>query len=729
MWGLRASHPGTVVIALADLQGYSLAHIDEILSRPQPASSETPSKAWFGRRETARSPPPGGADGEQAGAAVDLPSITSLAAMRRALEMVEAQAAAGATIDPQQALQQAVQYEPSPVGSPNVRGDENCGADAARDGGDDGDSSSSSDDDDDDMERSAPRPRPHRPRPVITTPRARRAMGPAWPPVRTPSPQPDEQQFPVMDEMDEMDEMDVADEPPPPPPDAPPDLGPEMDVADEESLGAADAAAADATAEDGAPADVDADELNGAVAATVAAPSAIPSAIESASAAIATAPAPVAAAAAATASAASAVFDYATTTLRDEISVATWRHDDTERSVQRSQARHPTGIHTGTGTGAAAAAAAAGCCSSPDDLEAADDLRPYTYSTARSLIWQKSVSGLITRGTRAAVAAALAPTALASPRFSYNRADEEPGDEEEDPSRPFAAHDASRPDEADALGYALRWSRPEDIATVYAQMQAHVGDVGSGGHPQSHHRRALSTFTDASALAAAARRAATAFRRAPIEPTAETPPVHIHSHIHASASYAAATTSRKAASSHSRPNSQASAHSHSRPNSRPASAAPSSHSRPASAASADAGSADVAATGSPPQAEAPRTGTTNSRANPHRALSRVSQGSESAVPSASSSPKDQGAAAAEADGATSRSRSWTLTPAPRHGADVPRHGADAPRHGADVPRHGADVPRHGADVPASPPPPPPPTKPSVLDLWPRRHRRSLSTPA
>ena len=129
MWGLRASHPvGTVVVALADLQGYSLAHIDEILSRPQPASSETPSKAWFGRRETARTPPPGGADGEQAGAAVDLPSITSLSAMRRALEMVEAQAAAGATIDPQQALQQAVQYEPSPVGSPNVLDDENCGA-------------------------------------------------------------------------------------------------------------------------------------------------------------------------------------------------------------------------------------------------------------------------------------------------------------------------------------------------------------------------------------------------------------------------------------------------------------------------------------------------------------------------------------------------------------------------------------------------------------------------
>ena len=150
MWGLRASHPvGTVVIALADLQGYSRAHIDEILSRPQPASSETPSKAWFGRRETARSPPPGGADGEQAGAAVDLPSITSLSAMRRALEMVEAQAAAGATIDPQQALQQAVQYEPSPVGSPNVLDDENCGADAARGNGDDGDSSSSPDNDDD----------------------------------------------------------------------------------------------------------------------------------------------------------------------------------------------------------------------------------------------------------------------------------------------------------------------------------------------------------------------------------------------------------------------------------------------------------------------------------------------------------------------------------------------------------------------------------------------------
>ena len=316
---------------------------------------------------------------------------------------------------------------------------------------------------------------------------------------------------------------------------------------------------------------------------------------------------------------------------------------------------------------------------------------------------------MITRGTRAAVAAALAPSALASPRFSYMRADEEPGEKEEDPSRPFAAHDASRPDEADALGYALRWSRPEDIATVYAQMQAHVEEVGSaGGHQQSHHRRALSTFTDASALAAAARRAATAFRRAPIEPTAETTPAsETPNSPTASASGAAATTTRKTTGSHSRPNSQASAHS------RPASAAPSSHSRPASAASADAGSADVTATGSPPQPEAHRT--TNPRANSHRA-GRALQGPESAVPSTPSSPKDQGAAAAaEADGAATRSRSWTLT--------------SAPRHGADVPRHGADVPRHGADVPASPPPPPPPAKPSVLDLWPRRHRRSVSTPA
>mmetsp|Transcript_26448 Transcript_26448/g.67145 ORF Transcript_26448/g.67145 Transcript_26448/m.67145 type:complete len:456 (-) Transcript_26448:257-1624(-) len=135
---------------------------------------------------------------------------------------------------------------------------------------------------------------------------------------------------------------------------------------------------------------------------------------------------------------------------------------------------------------------------------------------------------------------------------------------ENDESRPFAACDGNAPSEGEGdWGFALRWSRPEDMSTVYAQIardETAAGASDSLGAGTARRAATLSSFADASALAAAARRAATAFRRAPVEPTVDTGAAS------GSAASAAATTARKAMSL--------------------------THSRPASAASASAGSAD-----------------------------------------------------------------------------------------------------------------------------------------
>ena len=145
------------------------------------------------------------------------------------------------------------------------------------------------------------------------------------------------------------------------------------------------------------------------------------------------------------------------------------------------------------------------------------------------------------------------PSAAPSPRLANEMAIQS-----EEECRPLASCDGNAPEGESDWAYALRWSRPDNASTVYAQMIAAEAEgtaaaahsPGVDGSTGPRRAATLSSFSDASALAAAARRAATAFRRAPPEGATAEPAAS------GSAASVAATTMRKSASRPASQNSQ-----------------------------------------------------------------------------------------------------------------------------------------------------------------------------